>query len=139
MKLWQKEYTVAQQVDQFTVGNDWILDLKIAKFDVQASKAHVDMLGKVGLLKKGEALLLIKALDEIAQEIKSGNFVIESEFEDVHSKIEFLLTEQLGDLGKKVHAGRSRNDQVLVALHLFFKSEIQSIVALKKQLALQLI
>ncbi|MEO1434958.1 MAG: argininosuccinate lyase [Bacteroidota bacterium] len=139
MKLWQKSITVEQQVDQFTVGHDRVLDLKIAPFDVQASKAHVAMLGKIGLLKNGEAALLLVALDEIGHQIESGQFVIESEFEDVHSKIEFLLTEKLGDLGKKVHAGRSRNDQVLVALHLFFKSEIKSIVGLKKQLALQLI
>ncbi|MBN2614134.1 MAG: argininosuccinate lyase [Bacteroidales bacterium] len=127
MKLWDKGYSAAQWVEKFTVGNDRILDLKLAKYDVQASKAHAQMLQKIDVLSQEELDKLITTLDEIQQSIEAGSFVIEEGFEDMHSKIEYLLTENTGDAGKKIHTARSRNDQVLVALHLYVKEEIKQI------------
>ena len=115
MKLWDKGYSTSKKVDVFTVGNDRELDLVLAKYDVIASKAHAHMLGKVGLLDQTETQALIKELDVIGTSIEKGLFTIEDNFEDMHSKIEFLLIEKLGDTGKKIHTARSRNDQVLVA------------------------
>jgi len=127
MKLWDKGFSTDQKIDHFTVGNDRELDLLIAKYDVIASKAHAKMLGKIGLLTNDETTSLVKELDNIAITIEEGAFIIEDTFEDMHSKIEFLLIEKLGDTGKKIHTARSRNDQVLVAMHLYLKSELKEI------------
>ncbi len=127
MKLWDKGFSTDQKIDHFTVGNDRELDLLLAKYDVFASKAHAKMLGKIGLLTNDETISLVKELDNIALTIEEGSFTIEDTFEDMHSKIEFLLTERLGDTGKKIHTARSRNDQVLVAMHLYLKNELMEI------------
>ncbi len=127
MKLWDKGFSTDQKIDHFTVGNDRELDLLLAKYDVIASKAHAKMLGKIGLLTNDETISLVKELDNIALTIEEGSFTIEDTFEDMHSKIEFILTERLGDTGKKIHTARSRNDQVLVAMHLYLKSELMEI------------
>ncbi|MBT8238290.1 MAG: argininosuccinate lyase [Croceitalea sp.] len=127
MKLWEKGFSTDKKIDQFTVGNDRELDLVLAKYDVIASKAHAKMLGKVGLILEDEAKALIKELDVILKSIEKGTFTIEDGFEDMHSKIEFLLIEKLGDTGKKIHTARSRNDQVLVAMHLYLKAELTEI------------
>ncbi|MEC8832269.1 MAG: lyase family protein, partial [Bacteroidota bacterium] len=134
MKLWDKGFSTDKKIDHFTVGNDRELDLVLAKYDVIASKAHAKMLGKVGLLSEVETKELIKGLDEIAKDIEKGNFIIENDFEDMHSKIEFMLTEKLGDTGKKIHSARSRNDQVLVAMQLFLKDELIKIKDQVKEL-----
>ncbi|MDC6365528.1 MULTISPECIES: argininosuccinate lyase [Flavobacteriaceae] len=127
MKLWDKGFSTDKKIDHFTVGNDRELDLLLAKYDVIASKAHAKMLAKVGLLTASEAKDLVKELDVISKSIEKGEFTIEQDFEDMHSKIEFLLTEKLGDTGKKIHTARSRNDQVLVAMQLFLKDELSEI------------
>ena len=127
MKLWDKGYSTDKKIDHFTVGNDRELDLVLAKYDIKASKAHAKMLGKIGLLTSEETLKLVQELENIAQSIKDGKFIIEDTFEDVHSKIEFILTEKLGDTGKKIHTARSRNDQVLVAMQLYLKEELSEI------------
>ncbi len=127
MKLWDKGFSTDKKIDHFTVGNDRELDLILAKYDVIASKAHAKMLGKVGLITEDETKDLVKALDSIAKDIEKGKFTIEDDFEDMHSKIEFMLTEKLGDTGKKIHSARSRNDQVLVAMQLFLKDELTEI------------
>ena len=127
MKLWNKGYTTENAVEKFTTGNDHTLDLQIARYDVLASIAHANMLQSIGLLSSREQDQLVKALKNILARIEAGDFIIEEEFEDVHSKLEFELTGQLGDTGKKIHTGRSRNDQVLVALHLYIKAEIASL------------
>ncbi|MBD0777147.1 argininosuccinate lyase [Maribacter sp. ANRC-HE7] len=127
MKLWDKGFSTDKKIDHFTVGNDRELDLLLAKYDVIASKAHAKMLGKIGLLTDGETSDLVNELDNITKTIEEGTFTIEDSFEDMHSKIEFVLTEKLGDTGKKIHTARSRNDQVLVAMHLYLKNELQEI------------
>ena len=127
MKLWDKGFSTDKKIDHFTVGNDRELDLQLAKYDVIASKAHAKMLGKIGLLTEGETSALVNELDHIADTIEQGSFTIEDSFEDMHSKIEFLLIEKLGDTGKKIHTARSRNDQVLVAMHLYLKNELLEI------------
>ncbi|WP_149274650.1 argininosuccinate lyase [Pareuzebyella sediminis] len=127
MKLWDKGFSTDTKIDHFTVGDDRELDLILAKYDVIASKAHAKMLGRIGLLSKEETLALTKELDHIASTIANGKFTIEDSFEDMHSKIEYLLTEKLGDTGKKIHTARSRNDQVLVAMHLYLKAELSEI------------
>ncbi len=134
MKLWEKGFTTDKKIDIFTVGSDRELDLVIAKYDVIASKAHAKMLGKIGLLTTSETEALVNELENIGKTIEGGNFVIEDDFEDVHSKIEVLLTEKLGDTGKKIHMARSRNDQVLVAVHLYLKDELSEIKGLSKEL-----
>lgn len=134
MKLWNKGYTINNIVDQFTVGNDRILDLKLAKHDVAASAAHAKMLATIGLLSDSELNELLHAFEEIMNSINNGEFIIEDSFEDVHSKIEFILTQKYGDTGKKIHTARSRNDQVLVALHLYAKEELVAIKDLIKPL-----
>lgn len=139
MKLWQKDKDALIEVSQFTVGNDSVLDLHLAAFDVLGSLAHTRMLESIGLLNKEELDSLTSALKEIYQLIKAGNFKIEDGIEDVHSQIEFLLTTQLGDIGKKIHSGRSRNDQVLVDIKLFLRNEIEEIVAQIKPLFDQLL
>lgn len=134
MKLWDKGFSTHKKIDRFTVGNDRELDLILAKYDVEASKAHAKMLGEVGLVSLEEAEALIKALENISKSIAKGAFTIEDDFEDMHSKIEFLLTEELGDTGKKIHTARSRNDQVLVAMHLYIKDELSDIKSSVKSL-----
>ncbi len=134
MKLWDKGYTINNLVDKFTIGNDRILDLKIAKYDVLGSMAHAKMLNKIGLLNDNELDDILDVLKDILQKIEQGKFEIEENFEDVHSKIEYELTQKIGDAGKKIHTARSRNDQVLVDLHLYFKDEISEIKILIKTL-----
>ena len=127
MKLWDKGFSTDKKIDHFTVGNDRELDLLLAKYDVIASKAHAQMLGKIGLLTAEETEAVEEELDAIGGSIEEGSFTIEDSFEDMHSKIEYLLTEKLGDTGKKIHTARSRNDQVLVAMHLYLKNELTEI------------
>ena len=127
MKLWQKDTSTNEKIDHFTVGNDRTYDLALAPYDCIASKAHAKMLGEIGMLTSKEVKDLTNALDDILKSTQKGEFVIEMEFEDTHSKIEFLLTQKLGDLGKKIHTARSRNDQVLVALQLYIKEELSQI------------
>ncbi len=134
MKLWDKGFSTDKKIDHFTVGNDRELDLHLAKYDVIASKAHAKMLGKIGLLTEKETKELVTELDNIAERIEKGSFVIEKNFEDMHSKIEFQLTLALGDTGKKIHTARSRNDQVLVAMHLYLKDELAEIKLMTKTL-----
>jgi argininosuccinate lyase len=127
MKLWDKGFSTDKKIDHFTVGNDRELDLLLAKYDVIASTAHAKMLGKIGLLTKEETESLVRELATIGKSIEKGEFIIEDSFEDMHSKIEYILTEKLGDTGKKIHTARSRNDQVLVAMHLYLKNELAEI------------
>ena len=124
MKLWEKGIPTDKQIEQFTVGNDRELDLVLAKYDALGSIAHAKMLGKIGLLTNGETESLVVALEEIIEDVEKGNFIIEDSFEDVHSKIEYLLTIKLGDAGKKIHTARSRNDQVLVDVNLYLKDVV---------------
>ena len=135
MKLWDKEnLTTNEMVDQFTVGNDRQLDLQIAAYDLCASKAHAKMLKTVDLLSKDEYENIAEILDDLQRQVKNGSFEIEEQFEDVHSKIEYELTRALGPTGKKIHSGRSRNDQVLVCLHMYAKEQIDEIKLLVKAL-----
>ncbi|MEP2281293.1 argininosuccinate lyase [Maribacter sp.] len=134
MKLWDKGFSTDKKIDHFTVGNDRELDLHLAKYDVIASKAHAKMLGKIGLISPKETIELVNELDHIAARIEKGTFTIENSFEDMHSKIEYLLTLSLGDTGKKIHTARSRNDQVLVAMHLYLKDELTEIKSMTKSL-----
>lgn len=125
MKLWQKETTsVSELVEKFTVGRDKEFDLLLAKHDVEGSIAHVTMLGEVGLMTKEESAIAINALKGIAAEIENGLFRIEDNVEDVHSQVELSLTKRIGDVGKKIHSGRSRNDQVAVDIKLYLREEI---------------
>jgi len=135
MKLWQKENTsVSELIEKFTVGRDKEFDTLLAKYDVQGSIAHVRMLGEVGLMTKEESTKAIEALKQIAKEIEDGKFSIGEDVEDVHSQVEFLLTERIGDIGKKIHSGRSRNDQVAVDIKLYLRAEIQNIKEEVRQL-----
>ena len=134
MKLWQKDKTSLAAVEKFTVGNDRELDLYLAPFDVLGSLAHIKMLGSVGLISKEELSELETELKNIYQEIKGGNFKLDEGVEDIHSQVELLLTQRLGDTGKKIHSARSRNDQVLVDLKLFFRNEIEELVPAVKKL-----
>lgn len=124
MKLWSKKDNLNKIIESFTVGNDRYYDMYLAKYDIIASKAHAKMLCKIGILDHNEKESIIKELNNINKLIENNKFDIEDNYEDIHSKIEFYLTEKLGDLGKKIHTARSRNDQVLVALQLFLKDEI---------------
>lgn len=135
MKLWDKGFSVDEQIENFTVGKDRELDLYLAKFDMLASKAQANMLEKVGLLSGKENEQLQRALDELLKQEEEGRFVIDDNFEDVHSKIEAELIKKCGDAGKKIHTARSRNDQVLVAIQLFHKDYLEKI----KDKVLQLI
>jgi len=139
MKLWDKGFSTDKKIDHFTVGNDRELDLVLAKYDVIASKAHAKMLGKVSLVTEDEAKALVTELGVIAKSIEKGEFTIEDSFEDMHSKIEFLLIKKLGDTGKKIHSARSRNDQVLVAMHLYLKEELTEVKSEVKLLFNELI
>ncbi len=134
MKLWDKGYTTENIVDRYTVGNDRQLDLKLAKHDVRGNIAHAVMLHKIGILDTQELDDILKALQTIDTQIENGDFIIEEQFEDVHSKIEFELVQQIGEAGKKIHTARSRNDQVLVDLHLYAKEELQRIKSLIQNL-----
>jgi len=127
MKLWSKDKDSLKEVTDFTTGQDPVLDLQLAPFDVLGSIAHITMLESIGLLTKDELSLLKKELKNIYADVVSGNFVIEPGVEDIHSQVELLLTKKLGDVGKKIHSGRSRNDQVLVDLKLYLRSEIEQI------------
>jgi argininosuccinate lyase len=133
MKLWQKDNNTqasdwSKQVERFTVGNDRNIDVLMAAFDVLGNMAHAKMLASVGLLSNEEADLLFAALKDIFTTIQEGNFVIQDSIEDVHSQVEYLLTQKLGDAGKKIHSARSRNDQVLVDVKLFLRNEIESLI-----------
>ena len=134
MKLWSKEDNLNKKVEKFTVGSDRLDDLHLAKYDVIASIAHAEMLSKCSIITKDDENMLVDELKNLLKEIQKGNFTIEDSFEDVHSKIEYLLIKKLGDVGKKIHTGRSRNDQVLVATQLFLKDEINIIKKLVKSL-----
>lgn len=128
MKLWQKNIDSLKEVEQFTVGNDREFDLQLAPFDVLGSIAHAKMLAEVGLITKDESVQLIQELKNIYASIQNSTFKIQNDIEDVHSQIEFLLTEKLGDVGKKIHSARSRNDQVLVDVKLFLRNEMEQLV-----------
>ena len=125
--LWSKGTSATQIVEDFTVGNDRVLDLRLAKHDVMGSKAHIKMLESIGLLEKEELDILTAGLDAILGEIERGEFVLGDDVEDIHSQVEFLLTQRFGEIGKKIHSGRSRNDQVLVDLKLFLREELEII------------
>ncbi|MDE1851794.1 MAG: argininosuccinate lyase [Candidatus Micrarchaeota archaeon] len=125
MKLWDKGYNIDKAVEEFTTGNDYLLDMKLLKYDCKASIAHARMLGKVGVLSATEVKKLVSVLEEIIGLDEKGKFQIRKEDEDCHTAIENYLTRKLGDVGKKIHTGRSRNDQVAVALRLYYKDELK--------------
>lgn len=133
-KLWEKNVQVDHEVDIFTVGKDRELDLYLAKYDVLGSMAHITMLESIGLLTKEELNVLLAELRNIYAVADRGEFIIEEGIEDVHSQVELMLTRRLGDMGKKIHSGRSRNDQVLLDLKLFTRSQIQELVELVSDL-----
>ncbi len=128
MKLWQKDKVSLKEVERFTVGRDQEMDMFLARFDVQGSLAHITMLQSIGLLEKDELAILTKALRDIHVRIEQGQFRVEDGVEDIHSQVELELTRTLGDVGKKIHSGRSRNDQVLVDVKLYLRDEIREIV-----------
>lgn len=127
MKLWNKGYEPDKLIEEFTVGQDRNLDLRLARYDVEGSMAHIRMLATIGLLDADELPLLLSELEEIRQMAIKGEFVIEDGVEDVHSQVELMLTRKLGDMGKKIHSGRSRNDQVLVDLKLLLRDDLRTI------------
>ena len=127
MKLWEKNFEVNKEIERFTVGRDREMDLYLAKYDVLGSMAHITMLESIGLLKHDELIQLLAELKNIYLSAERGEFVIEEGVEDVHSQVEMILTRRLGDMGKKIHSGRSRNDQVLVDLKLFTRHELKEI------------
>ncbi|MCO6478711.1 MAG: argininosuccinate lyase [Phaeodactylibacter sp.] len=139
MKLWQKSYTVDQQIESFTVGQDRELDRYLAPYDILGSLAHIRMLETIGLLSAEELERLSAQLRQLYKKAAAGELEIEEGVEDIHSQVELLLTRELGEAGKKVHAGRSRNDQVLVDLRLYFRAELQEIVELAERLFTTLI
>lgn len=126
-KLWEKSVQVNEEIDHFTVGHDREMDLYLAKHDVLGSMAHITMLESIGLLTSDELAILLEELKNIYTTIEKGDFVIEDGIEDVHSQVELMLTRKLGDVGKKIHSGRSRNDQVLVDLKLFTREQIKQV------------
>jgi len=128
MKIWQKNIDVDSFVESFTVGNDRVMDLQLAAADVLGSLAHTRMLNSINLMTDEDLVVVQKELKNIYKEILAGDFQIEDSVEDVHSQVEMLLTQRIGEAGKKIHSGRSRNDQVLVDLKLYFRSEIQNII-----------
>ena len=138
-KLWEKNFQVNKEIERFTVGRDREMDLYLAKYDVLGSMAHITMLESIGLLEKDELTQLLAELKNIYQLAERGEFVIEDDVEDVHSQVEMLLTRKLGDMGKKIHSGRSRNDQVLVDLKLFTRHELKEIADEVKSLFDELI
>src|ERR1017187_9064984 len=127
MKTWAKGFNTDKSTEEFTIGKDTELDMLLAEYDVLGSIAHAKMLESVGLLNKDESEELLKELRNIYSEIKNNNFKIEKGVEDIHSQIEIILTDRLGDTGKKIHTGRSRNDQVLLDLRLFSRNEIRKV------------
>ena len=127
MKLWEKETKVAEVVERFTVGRDLEFDIDLAAYDVLGSLAHTAMLAQIGLLEQDEKAQIHHELKSIYKDIEADNFEIQDGVEDIHSQVEFILTERLGEIGKKIHSGRSRNDQVLVDLKLFMRQEIKEI------------
>ena len=127
MKLWEKNFEVNKEIDRFTVGRDREMDLYLAKYDVLGSMAHITMLESIGLIGKDELPVLLAELKNIYELCERGEFTIEDDVEDVHSQVEMLLTRRLGDMGKKIHSGRSRNDQVLVDLKLFTRHQLMDI------------
>ena len=133
-KLWEKDFEVNKEIERFTVGRDRELDLYLAKYDVLGSMAHITMLQSIGLLEADELARLLAELKDIYRLCEAGKFEIEDGVEDVHSQVELMLTRRLGDVGKKIHSGRSRNDQVLVDLKLFTRHELAEIVGLVKAL-----
>lgn len=128
MKLWQKDKTALKAVEKFTIGKDQEMDMFLAPFDVMGSLAHIQMLEQVGLLNRSELVILTEALKNIYKQVKEGKFIVEEGIEDIHSQVEFELTKTLGDVGKKIHSGRSRNDQVLVDIKLYLRFEIEEVV-----------
>jgi argininosuccinate lyase len=139
MKLWEKNYEVNAEIDRFTVGRDREMDLYLAPYDVLGSMAHITMLESIGLLGSDELPVLLRELRNIYDLTQRGEFVIEDGIEDVHSQVELMLTRKLGDMGKKIHSGRSRNDQVLVDLKLFTRHQLQLVAEAVKDLFDQLI
>ncbi|MBP3941966.1 argininosuccinate lyase [Sphingobacteriaceae bacterium WQ 2009] len=139
MKIWQKNIDVDSFVESFTVGNDRVMDLQLAAADVLGSLAHTRMLNSIDLMTDQDLAVVQAELKNIYQDIIAGKFEIEDSVEDVHSQVEMLLTKRIGEAGKKIHAGRSRNDQVLVDLKLYFRTEIESLVINTEQLFNQLI
>ena len=137
-KLWEKSVHVTEEIDRFTVGHDRELDLYLAKYDVLGSMAHVTMLHSIGLIADEELPVLLRELRAIYQVAESGDFVIEDGIEDVHSPVELMLTRKLGDMGKKIHSGRSRNDQVLVDLKLFTRDKIREVAEAVRDLFAEL-
>ncbi len=138
MKLWQKSYNLDEKIEQFTVGRDRELDLLLAPYDIMGSLAHIRMLEAIDLLTYEELAALTQALRKQYQQVQEGNFAIEPGIEDVHSQVELQLTRELGEVGKKIHSGRSRNDQVLVDLRLYFRAEIEEVINELKSLFDQL-
>jgi len=134
MKLWQKDKSSLKEVEKFTVGKDQEMDLLLAPFDVLGSLAHITMLESIGLLEKKELETLRAELKNIYKRIEGGEFKVEEGVEDIHSQVELELTKRLGDVGKKIHSGRSRNDQVLVDIKLYLRHEIEAVVAETKNL-----
>ena len=139
MKLWEKNFEINKEIARFTVGRDREMDMYLAKYDVLGSMAHITMLESIGLLEKDELTQLLAELKNIYQACERGEFVIEDDVEDVHSQVEMLLTRKLGDMGKKIHSGRSRNDQVLVDLKLFTRHQLKDIAYEVKSLFDELI
>ena len=139
MKLWEKNFEINKEIERFTVGRDREMDLYLAKYDVLGSMAHITMLESIGLLEKDELTQLLAELKNIYKACERGEFVIEDDVEDVHSQVEMLLTRKLGDIGKKIHSGRSRNDQVLVDLKLFTRHQLKDIAYEVKSLFDELI
>lgn len=139
MKLWSKGFEPDKMIEQFTVGNDRELDLRLARYDIEGSMAHIKMLESIGLLTSEELDRLLDGLAEIMGTVDDGTFTIEEGVEDVHSQVEFMLTKKLGDIGKKIHSGRSRNDQVLVDLKLFMREELKSLALAVEKLFNRLI
>ena len=139
MKLWEKNFEVNKEIERFTVGRDRELDLLLAPYDLLGSMAHITMLEHIGLLDKDELPVLLDELRKLYAMCQEGQFVIEEDVEDVHSQVELMLTRRLGDMGKKIHSGRSRNDQVLVDLKLFTRHQLMRIAGEIKSLFDELI
>ena len=139
MKLWSKGFEINKEIERFTVGRDREMDLYLAKYDVMGSMAHITMLNSIGLIADDELPVLLKELRKIYDICEKGEFVIEDDIEDVHSQVELMLTRALGDMGKKIHSGRSRNDQVLVDLKLFTRAALREVVEGTKTLFDELI
>ena len=138
-ELWDKGFEPDEMIERFTVGDDRQLDMRLARYDVEGSMAHIRMLEHIGLLTADELKTLLAGLEQIRGEIEEGRFEIEEGTEDVHSQVELLLTRRLGEVGKKIHAGRSRNDQVALDLRMYLRRETQEIIALTKDVLAALV